>query len=335
MSSSELLDALRSAHDLRSLNAARLALQRFGTPGEVLAAGAIAPGFSDDFSSWFMRLQEHCFWEKPLPEAFARSTDDPEWTLFRGPSGPAGRELIVGFAGSSGMVNHSSPILLQKLDADRHDLLIIRDLSIRFFADGAAGAGSFQELLDRIRKVAAPYASIVTLGASMGGGAALEAGLALGARRAVSLAGGPRAGVTGVSDDPGSTTELWCFYGQENERDTERAAALQQEYPRARRFALPGVRDHNVSHAAFCTGRSTPLFAFMLGSDEATERTTGAERPSEPTVLHLTPSCVPPTWALRSQDPRPNRSMLGRLSRPLRRSLHALAGTSRLSRQQR
>jgi hypothetical protein len=123
-----------------------------------------------DGTEWFRRIRDNCFWEKSEPEPCERVIEEPERTLYHGVGDPAGRELVIGLAGASGNVNHSSPIILQKLDATRHDFLVLWDLSQKSYANGAAGARSFDELLDRVAEVAAPYRSLLVIGSSMAGG---------------------------------------------------------------------------------------------------------------------------------------------------------------------
>jgi hypothetical protein len=321
---SPLVQAIASASDVGALNRARLDLQRFGTPTEVLDAIRLLPSLSPDAVAWFERLRDYCFWEKQEPEPFTRATAEPEWTEYRGVGDIAGRELVVGFAGASGNVNHSSPILLQQLDATKHDLLILRDPTQEFFANGVAGTRSFDELLDRVARTAAPYRSCLTIGSSMGGGPALEAGVALGARRAVSLGGGPREGVTGRRALAESSTELWCVYSAENIRDTEKAWRLRDQYPSARLLAVPDVSDHNVTHAAFLVGTMTPLFRLLI--DEHMDATVALHPTSEEGrwTVRLAPTCEPPSWTRPARARRLGASsvtrILSRLTRPAPRA---------------
>jgi hypothetical protein len=342
MSSSRLVADVAAAAGTSELNAARLALQRFGTPAEVREVMDLVGTMPEGIVQWFRRLHDYCFWEKHAVEPFTRVTDDPEWTLFHGPDGPTGRELIVGFAGSSGNVNHSSPILLQRLDAAAQDLLIIRDLEQRFYVDGAGPATSFDELVEHVAAAAGPYRSVLTLGGSMGGGPALDVGVRIGARRAISLAGGPTGRqvsppmLTGAAGDDGATgtaagsttTEVWCVYGGLNARDTEKAQRLAVDHPTARLLELPGISDHNVSHEAFLTGRMATLFGVLLSSDTERDAIGAPEDGRVPTVLRLEPSCTPPDWATSPRAAPARRSPVRRAASWLRRTVRARVGRS-------
>jgi hypothetical protein len=301
MTPSGLLSAIRDAVDTRELDRAYYDLQRHGTPTEVADALPLVLPRPDDAAALFRRLHEYCFWEKDAAEPFTRVSTEPEWTFFRGPEDPAAKELVVGFAGRAGNVNLSAPILLQHLDARIYDLLVIRDLRKRAYVDGAAGTNSFDELLAKVRDLAAPYRSLLTIGGSMGGGPALEAGIVLGARRAVSLAGGPHEGLTGTSDRTRDRTELWCFYGDAHPDDSLRAAGLQECYPEARRLPLPGVGKHSVLHAAFRQGTLTPLLRLVLSDSATAIALLGPPEAQQPTPVRLEPSCTPPAWAFKKR----------------------------------
>jgi hypothetical protein len=326
MTSSPLVAAITAAAgaptDVRAFNTARLELQRFGTPDEVQAAMRVLPDLPRESARWFERLHDYCFWEKSTAEPFVRETDDPEWTLFRNPEGTPGRELVVGFAGSSGNVNHSSPILLQQLDAAQHDLLIVRDLKQKSYMDGAGPASTFDELIERIEEAARPYRSILTIGSSMGGGPALHVGARLGARRAVSLGGGPMKQHDGrrrATSNADPATEVWCVFGEENARDTAKAHELLEGFPAARLLALPGIRDHNVSHEAFLNGRMTPLFQLLLTRSSEHDALGDHAPAGAPMTLQLTASCTPPTWT--TERPAPGRRTLPhRVAARLRRA---------------
>jgi hypothetical protein len=322
-----LIRSIVAAKDLGSFNRARIDLQRFGTPSEVLEVLRLLPSHPMDGAAWFERLRDNCFWEKPDPEPYERVVAEPEWTFYRGVGDPGAGELVIGLAGAAGNVNHSSPIILQRLDARRHDLLILRDLKQEFYANGVAGTGSFAELLERVAETAAPYGSCLTIGSSMGGGPALEAGVALGARRAISLGGGPREGLTGVRSSIGRTTELWCVYGADNSHDSGKASRLREVYPSARLLAVPGVTNHNVTAAAFHTGTMTPLFELLLSDAETAARTLGTTPPDGRTLLDLVPTCEPPPWTRPRPPRRFGRAFISRIGarvaravRPSRRS---------------
>jgi hypothetical protein len=299
----DLVSALLTATDVGSVNRARIDLQRFGTPEEVRTAFEHSSVLPEHVATWMSRLHDYCFWEKPHAEPFERSEVDPEWTQFCGHGPTATKELVIGLAGSSGNVNHASASILQQLDAGAHDLLIVRDLRQRSYTEGAAGTRSFDELVERLRETAARYRSCIIIGSSMGGGPALEVGVRLGARRAISLAGGPKDGLTGLRTHTGAPPELWCLYGADNPHDAARASRLHEIHPQARLVALPGVRDHNVTRAAFWGGTFRPLFQLMLADRVDAERFVPA-RAEDPTVLRLEPTCTPPAWAVEQQPRR-------------------------------
>jgi len=324
MTTSPLVRALATATDIGSFNRARLDLQRFGTPSEVREVLRLLPSHPLYVAAAFVKLSDYCFWEKPEPEPFERVVDEPEWSLYRGVGDPSGRELVIGLAGGMGNLNHGSATILQQLDARRHDLLLLRDLKRSSYTDGVAGTRSFDEMVELLAEAAAPYRSCLVMGASMGGGPALEVGIALGARRAIALCGGPRADLTVDRDPTQLLTELWVVYSADNVADTAKAAQLRELYPSARLLAVPDARLHNVTRETFYAGTMTPLFELLLSSSGTAERTIGTAPPDGRTLLQLVPTCEPPDW---TRPPRPRRfgrssvaRLLSRLPRAVRPS---------------
>jgi hypothetical protein len=303
MAGSEIVRALASAEDVSQKNRARISLARHGTPDEVWESMKFTDQYPAELRDWFRRTHDYCFWEHVAPKPFIRTRLDREWTSFCGPGEPGNKELLVGFAGAMRMMFLPPAAILQRLDPASHDLLIVRDGARNAFAGGAAGSQSFDELLELIRAASAPYRSVLVIGASQGGRPALEAGLALGARRAISLCGAPTAGVAATKAEPTSPTELWSIHGAENEGDASRAKVLQDMYLNLYSFAISGIRDHNLLHGAFRAGTLGPLFQMMISEEAAIDSTTYRSL-AETVLVDLKATVTPPKWVAAQSRPR-------------------------------
>lgn len=298
---SALVQRLLDATDVPALNAARLEFQRLATPNEVSEAQGIAHRLPEGGRGWVRNLHRSCFWEKPLPEPFELDTADRWRSHYTSAGQRASKELVIGFTGAVENLFHPAAVVLQQLDAARHELILIRDPGRESYRSGAGEFGTFEELVEALRTVAAGYRSVVTIGTSMGGHPALRAGLSLGARRANSVCGGNEAEAAGETTagaqrptTSSADTEVLCIFGAENAKDRARAESLRLEFPQARLIALSGLSRHNVCHEAFRLGRLSSLYALMVGPGPS-----GAVRHAgslgEEEVLHeLAQTCAPP-----------------------------------------
>jgi len=256
-------------------------------------------------------------------------SEDVDWTLYHGSGDAKDRELIIGFTGLEGNLFQSSPIVLQHLDATEHDLLIIRDEDRQTYGSKGAGGVGLDALLQRLSELSSSYRSTVTIGASMGGAAAVRTAAALGARRGISIGGRGRddAGVeaeAGAGTAPhGAGTELWCIYGAEHHRDPEGARLLQREFPHARLVPIAGVDTHNTPQFLLRQGALSSFYALLLGDGTGLGSIEGEVAP-----IRLAPRHGPPPWALQEDADKARRSAPPSRSR-LRRVRGKAAGLLR------
>ncbi|SDY66872.1 hypothetical protein [Citreimonas salinaria] len=123
-------------------------------------------------------------------QPFRRTPITPDVSLYGADGSPEEKTLIVAFGGVGGRLGLPVANVLQALDAERVDLLMLRDPDKRGFA---FGAGSFEPDLAgivaalRARFPLRRYRRLVTLGFSMGAAPALKAGFWLDADRAIGI----------------------------------------------------------------------------------------------------------------------------------------------------
>jgi hypothetical protein len=298
---SSLLEALTHSTDARSLNLARLEFQRHATPSEVRDSLEVAPELPKHVSDWLDGLHEYCFFEKEDPEPFGRLTVDPSWSLYgSSDQGRSGRELIIGFTGGAHNLFQPAAVILQQLEAARHDLLLLRDRNRDGFLEGAGDFRSIGDLAKGLGHLTKDYRSVVTIGSSRGGFAAVLMGLALGARRAVSIGGHPSRLSASFITESGLTegdrrTEVLCIYGDGNERDRAGAEAMRQLLPIALAVPVADCAEHNVPHEAFQRGSLGFLYEWILDEVPVTQRLE-IPRGAGQGRLVLVQRVAPPAW---------------------------------------
>jgi hypothetical protein len=167
------------------------------------------------------------------------------------------------------------------LQDDVYDVLILSDIQRRHYDAGIAGySSSLLEMLDRLRTFteARCYRRIVTYGTSMGGYAALRAGLWLGADRAVSIGGGfcvhPPRLVQGGYEIRAFDLICACrrrgdvpvvtVFAAGNLRDIEQQAALSGVLPDCVALKVDTER-HNVLHHLDRRGELRSFYATIFG----------------------------------------------------------------------
>jgi hypothetical protein len=189
--------------------------------------------------------------------------------------GEGPRRLLVLFGGRAMRPMMPVAALLQHLPAACCDVLLLRDPARRSFLSGVEGyAEGFAALAPRILAdlPRARLGGIRCLGMSMGGAAALYAGLLLEAEQAVAVGGvhpAPRLGrlpVPGLDGREmdraldaagrrGGPTRLAALHGEGNARDAEAALALRAALPALRILAVPGTAEHNLAAEMLSAGR--------------------------------------------------------------------------------
>jgi hypothetical protein len=227
---------------------------------------------------WLLSIWRMMFYEPPRLQRFSRSQLGTHIWVYRGSqTAPAHKELVIGFAGRSGRVMLPVAVLLQYLSDARFDFVLLQDPQWTFFLDGIPGYGkNLVEVLLRLSGdlKLAQYDSIRCVGGSGGGAAALRAGVALRALRAISIGGQmPTRGAGAKRESDGelealtkpwrgvdtNTTQLICAFGAKNEKDRSASIALAQGGP-TELVPLEGISDHN---ALFSLLKERRLTGFM------------------------------------------------------------------------
>jgi len=307
-----LVDAFTGERGLGALQRASVELQRHGTPAEVREASALADGLTPSVRDWLRRLDDYCALESGAVAPHERTMVDESWVLYRDPRAQirAQRELVIGFAGASGNLFQPVPVVLQRLDPDRHDLLVLRDPRRTHFLDGAGGTASFAELLGALRALADDYSSVLTMGASSGAFPALVAASHLDARRGIGLGGRPPSdpGTTSLmlaGERPGSTAELVAIFGADYAPDREGATGIRALLPSVHAIAVEGCATHNVPHVAFQHGALESLYELLLTEDSplasSPVEVVGTEGWIE--TIRLRSTRTPPDWAAPERSP--------------------------------
>lgn len=129
------------------------------------------------------------------PEPYRRDSLGEEALFFGGPGPSGGKTLVIGFAGLRGRLGMPTACLLQRLDARRHDLLLLHDGARLQFRTGCRGLS--RDLPGLVAAVAARvgaggYARRVAIGYSIGALPAAQFGVLAGVDRIVAIGARPR-----------------------------------------------------------------------------------------------------------------------------------------------
>lgn len=195
--------------------------------------------------------------------------------LFYEGTGQAPRRLLVVFAGRAQRPMMPVATFLQRLPADRCDVLLLRDPARQNFTGGVEGYGEgFAALAPRILAdlPGARAGGIRCLGVSQGGAASLYAGLLLATEQAVAIGGAhpapklarlPVPGLDGHEMDRaldaagrrGGATRLVALHAAEHARDAATAADLKVRLPGLHILAMAGTAEHNLPAEMLAAGR--------------------------------------------------------------------------------
>lgn len=202
----------------------------------------------------------------PRIHPFVRQPVGHGAALYAAPGGPqerGRRTLLVAFAGDARRLMLPISLFLQHCDPERHEVLLLFDLSQSFFLRGMAGIapdlGALQRWIDgQVRARAA--ARTIVVGCSAGGLAAVWTAVALGYPRVVSF-GGTTPGevaerhhtqdldVSGFAEAirlaAGALPEVAYVYGDACERDRLKGQALAACLP-VTAIPVPACDRHNV-----------------------------------------------------------------------------------------
>ncbi|WP_374450346.1 hypothetical protein [Stella sp.] len=267
-----------------AVNQLHIALDTYITPADVEAilrhaAKAALPPASLE---WLARLQAMASQSRLPLQPYVREAVGDSASLYTHPDlPPAGRTLVVAFAGDAHRLMMPTPVFLQHCRARDMDLMLIQDQTRSYFLRGGGGlADDFPGLVARIGADVGRrgYRRVVAFGVSGGGLPAVCMAVALGLDRAVSVGGSspdiedPRLALRGLSfaifsemlaRRPVPMPEIVLVHAAGFPRDAEKAAALAALVP-ARRHPVAGTGRHNVLNERLVQGRLRPLLDALL-----------------------------------------------------------------------
>ncbi|HRP77364.1 MAG TPA: hypothetical protein PKZ27_17325, partial [Rhodocyclaceae bacterium] len=180
------------------------------------------------------------------------------------------KTLIVGFCSSAMRLMMPISRFLMHVDAERFDVLLLRDPDRNHYVHGVPEVCSdIQSLCEwlRCRVKGMGYNNVLSIGTSAGGVASLCVGIANGWKRAISV------GSDAPSNHPAleaflfdasqtdSQTEVMVFYSALNERDSRGARDIARILPEAIQFGDAASTKHNILDPAFKSGQLKNLFA--------------------------------------------------------------------------
>lgn len=186
----------------------------------------------------------------------------------------AGKILLIAFTCMRGSLFMPMLRLLLQLPFGRFDVLRLRAADDRDYTHGVPGfAHDWPGLAARLRLEVRGYAAAATIGASLGGFAALRAALLADLPLGISLSGRFSVldwlrGARRVPDfDPlcaclrPRRTQLVACFAADHQQDSLDAARIAQVRPGTRLLAVQDVRDHNVVSRMIVDGSLDALLA--------------------------------------------------------------------------
>lgn len=219
------------------------------------------------------------------PQPYVRQVVAPGVLRYAAPATQgeeARRTLVVAFTGAAFRLMLPIAVVLQNLDADRHDLLLLFDRARTQFLGGVPGVAddlpALVAALDRLADFRR-YQRLVCLGTSAGGLPALYAAIEARAARGVSVGGSVpddiplrvqtrdadlaplRAALVRSRDGP---TELYCVCGERHARDLGNARWY-ADNAGATVIEVPGYADHNVLQGVFEAGYLRAFLSRLVG----------------------------------------------------------------------
>lgn len=277
--------AVNVAKTKTDLDAAMEGLTVYGTPSAIRAAlletdaGTVAQDASGPFRFLLRRqfrqsvdrIVAEIDAARPASDGWTREDLTPSAMHYSDPGTPAwNKTLIVGFTGKLLRLQLPSYRVLLELDPARFDLLLLRDVSHKLFADGLPGMGETLTDLGAWLEdfaVTGGYARRIALGTSGGGLAAIHTGLAFGWDRAVAAsAPSPvqHADLGGLlqmlAAQPGIDQADLIISNARNDRDVPPAQELLALFPHGRHDFHPEFTSHNVLNSAHRAGTLGALF---------------------------------------------------------------------------
>ncbi|BBK34872.1 hypothetical protein STHU_55060 [Allostella humosa] len=257
------LAACRTDNEINRLH---IALDTVITPREFEAvAGEMGNGGPPPVTAWIERTRRAMLVSGLPTQPYARrSIAGQFWLYFHPDRGPAGRDLIIAFAGDAHRLMLPTPIFLQHCRAETFDLLLLRDPARSYYLKGVEGiADDFPGLLAAVDGLVdrARYRRVLALGCSGGGLPAIWTAIAMDLARGISIGGtsptltdDPRLATRGISFAPletliasrqGALPDMVVAFGADCANDRRKAEALATVLP-VRFDIVPGVDRHNL-----------------------------------------------------------------------------------------
>ena len=257
------------------------------TPAEFARLIEVKADLPSSAQAWLDKVGAiGAFGQRPIA-GFQRKVLHDGVTLYSDGQGAArSKRLIIGFCGLAHQLMLPIPCMLQYLDPAQCDVLVLRDPDREHYFGGIGDyASSFPGLLERLRRdlPLASYGQVYCYGTSVGGAAALRAGLLLEADRAIAIgvsfpwhvsrlkepAARPFPAFDPICDCWRETgTVLISAFGGANRKDREQSERLAAILP-VRSIVFADVANHNLILELATSGRLDAFFArvFRLGKD--------------------------------------------------------------------
>lgn len=192
------------------------------------------------------------------------------------------RTLVIAFTGDANRLMMPLAMFLQHCPADRYEFVVLFDGTQRFYMGGVDGLGTtLPAMIDAIAARVRPawFRRSVSFGTSAGGLAAVWAGIALGAARAVSVGGvtpsmleeridqakdNVEAFDALVREHAGRLPEVVLVAGELNARDTEKSREMSGVLP-STYLTIPGAKAHNLLYEVWVRGELHAWLERLLG----------------------------------------------------------------------
>jgi hypothetical protein len=212
-------------------------------------------------------------------QPFRFTEEGAAYSHYAAPGEDRGRTLVTVLTGAAGRPGTWTPVFLQALDAQRVEVLMLRDRTGRHFRTGCPGlAGTLPDLVAAVdaRFRSGGYARHVVLGVSRGGHAALGFGQLARAERAIAFGATPRSDplrlLAGQPMPPAydplcacltSPVPIIAIHGEENAEDAAHARLVTALHG-GTRLVVRGLADHGIIHHVSATGRLPELLGMAL-----------------------------------------------------------------------
>jgi hypothetical protein len=283
----KFLDEVGRTSTVNQFNRLRIGIENFFSPAEICALidgvrerNAAVPDYC---ARWLEGSDESMRGGGRPVQPYARHTISHEATIYAAPGTPAERAtrtMVIAYTSDANRLFMPISVFLQHVPAATHEVLLLLDLTRRFYLGGITGLGDdLPSTIRRIDALAAPsrFRRAVAFGCSAGGLAAIWTAVELGFPRAVSVGGiVPESAAERINtqhfdlsgfDDAVrrriKLPEIMLVRGENNNRDTAKALQMADRVP-AKHVTVRGASDHNVLYDVWKGGRLDSFLAEMI-----------------------------------------------------------------------